>query len=184
MNLPNSITILRLLLVPVVAYALLLGEVAKALMLFLAASVSDGLDGYLARRLDQRTRLGAILDPLADKLLVVSVVILLTWTELLPLWLTALIILRDVIIVAGALIYHYWIGPVRIEPSYISKINTTAQFTLILLVLTVGAGWLRVAELLPYAFAIVFATTLLSGVDYVLRWSHRAAESRKRKTCK
>lgn len=184
MNLPNSITILRLLLVPVVAYALLIGDVAKALILFLVASISDGLDGYLARRLDQRTRLGAILDPLADKLLVVSLVILLTWTGLLPLWLTALIIMRDVVIVSGALIYHYWIGPVQIEPSYISKINTTAQFILIVLVLTVGAGWLGMAELLPYAFAIVFATTLLSGMDYVLRWSRLAAENRKRKDCK
>lgn len=175
MNLPNIITIFRILLVPAMIYALLRQNYSWAVAIFLVASISDALDGYIARRFNLHTRLGAILDPLADKLLVAAVVILLTWLGWLPYWLTAAILLRDLVIVSGALAYHKLIGPVEVKPSYLSKFNTAAQFILIVLVLAEAARWLALGPVLTAGFVLIFASTVLSGLDYVWRWSRRAA---------
>lgn len=174
MNVPNIITIFRILLVPVMFFALASEKYRLALTVFLVASVSDGLDGFLARYLNQRTRLGAILDPLADKLLVVVVVLMLTVLHRLPLWLAAVIILRDLFIVGGALIYHSWVAPVEMKPTFVSKVNTVVQFVMLILVLVQAARLAQLENVLHFVFILVFASTFLSGIDYVWHWGRRA----------
>lgn len=179
MNFPNTITLLRIFLVPLLVLALGRQAYAWALCVFLVASISDVLDGYIARRFNWRSRLGEVLDPLADKLLVVAVVLMLAWQGWLPYWLAILIVLRDVVIVSGALAYHRFIGPLEISPTYLSKANTVLQFLLLVLVLADAAAWLHVGAFLPVVYWVVFLSTLLSGFNYVWHWSHRAARDKK-----
>ena len=149
-----------------------------ALVLICIAGLSDGLDGYLARRFDWRTRIGGLLDPLADKLLLVTVILTLTFMNLTPVWLACVVIGRDLIIVIGAILYHYLIGSVTPDPSVISKINTICQLLYIIVVIVHQAsGWpLEIGILL--AGAAVLFTSLVSGFDYVIRWSAKAAAHR------
>lgn len=175
MNLPNLLTLLRLFLVPVLFYALMEGLHGWALAIFLLAGMSDGLDGWIARRFHQQTRLGAILDPIADKTLVVTAVITLTWLGYLPLWLTIAIISRDILIVGGAIGYQLLIGALDVKPTRLSKVNTAAQFALIVIVLMQGAGIWQGKTLLHGLFGLVFATTVASGLQYVWIWGRRAA---------
>jgi cardiolipin synthase len=173
-DIPNLITLARLLLVPPIVVALLSDRYDVALALFVAAGASDALDGFLAKRFDWTSRLGGLLDPIADKLLLVSCYLALTWQGLLPVWLTVLVIGRDVVILAGAVLYHTLIERLEAAPSVISKLNTLTQLLLAVAVLfnygaqALPAGWL---DLLIHA---VFATTLLSGIDYVWTWGWRA----------
>jgi len=145
-----------------------------ALALFFVAGVSDGLDGFLAKHYSWTSRLGALLDPLADKALLISCYLALTWTGLLPLWLVALVLLRDVVIVSGAMVYHFRIARLDADPNLISKLNTLMQITLVLLVIVQQAagwgepGWIQI---LIYVVAV---TTIWSGIDYVVTWSRRA----------
>jgi len=157
-----------------IAAALHIGEYRAALGLFAAAAVSDGLDGYLAKRFNWTSELGKVLDPLADKLLLVTLFIECAWLGLTPWWLTAAVVARDVLIGLGALTYRLWFGPLRGRPTLFSKINTAAQLLYVLL-LILNAG-LRIPphEMLE-AFALVaFATTVLSGLHYVLTFTRRA----------
>lgn len=174
MNLPNTITLLRILLVPLLVYALLRQQYSLALSVFLVASLSDALDGYLARRMAAQSRLGAILDPIADKLLVVTTVVMLTWQAWIPYWLTLIIVLRDLVIVSGAFAFHRLIGRVDFVPTYLSKINTVVQFMFILLVLLEAAGWPALATLRQPAVMLVLVTTLSSGLHYVWVWGAKA----------
>ncbi|WP_233459567.1 CDP-alcohol phosphatidyltransferase family protein [Acidithiobacillus ferrooxidans] len=135
MNLPNLLTLLRLFLVPVIFYALARGFFAVALVIFFAAAITDALDGWIARHYHLQTRLGAVLDPVADKLLVVTTVITLTWLQRIPLWLTVAVISRDLLIVGGGLLYLLLIGKFSIHPTLLSKWNTALQFVVIVLVL-------------------------------------------------
>jgi cardiolipin synthase (CMP-forming) len=173
-DIPNAITVARLLLVPPIVLCLLNDRYGLALILFMVAGVSDALDGFLAKRFGWTSRLGGLLDPIADKLLLVSCYLALTWQGLLPLWLTALVIGRDLVILAGAILYHALIERVEAAPSVISKLNTLSQLLLVMAVLfnygaqVLPAGWL---DVLVYA---VLATTLLSGIDYVWTWGWRA----------
>ena len=134
-DIPNIITALRFLLVPPVIILLLQERFTAALIVFGVAGLSDGLDGFLARRFDWRSRLGGIMDPLADKLLVVSSFVTLGWLGLIPAWLVLLVILRDLVIIAGATFYHMRIEQFDAEPSVASKLNTAAQVLLVLAVL-------------------------------------------------
>jgi cardiolipin synthase len=141
------------------------------------AGISDALDGFLAKTFGWQTRLGGFLDPLADKLLLVASFVAVGWGGLVPLWLVGLVILRDVIIVAGALTYHFRVGRFEAEPTFISKVNTAVQIALVLLVV-VDKGLMAVAPwLIPALVGIVTLTTLVSGANYVIEWSRRASHS-------
>ncbi len=173
-DIPNLITVVRLLLVAPIIACLLTGRYGWALALFVVAGVSDALDGFLAKRFDWTSRLGGLLDPLADKLLLVTCYLALAWQGLVPAWLTALVLGRDLVILSGAIAYHVLIERLEAAPSVISKVNTLSQLLLVVAVLThygaraLPAGWL---DVLIYT---VIATTLLSGIDYIWTWGWRA----------
>lgn len=175
-QIPNLISILRILLVPPVVMLLLAGDYGWALILFLVAGISDGIDGYLARHYHWTSRLGAILDPLADKLLMVCTYLTLGWLGDLAGWLVGLVIWRDVVIVAGTLLYRWRVGPVAFEPLMISKINTVCQILLVVatLLLLTGVDWLYWPQ--RVLVTVVAFTTLASGLAYVFIWSRRARE--------
>lgn len=173
-HLPNLICLVRLALIWPVAISLYGGRYDLALMLFVLAAVSDGLDGYLAKRFNWISELGKILDPAADKLLLVTVFVESTWLGLVPWWVTAAAVGRDIMIALGALIYRLWFGPLRGRPTIISKINTAAQL-LYLMAVMLGAA----VAFPPYgvrrALALtVFATTVLSGLNYVQAFTRKA----------
>lgn len=172
--LPNAISLLRIALVPPILCLILDGQFAWALVLFWVAGFSDGLDGYLAKRFDWSTRLGALLDPLADKFLITGLFITLAYTQHIPVWLAAIVILRDVVIVAGATAYNFLVGPVPGEPTQISKLNTALQMLFVLFVLSrAGFGWPEKITLTILG-ASILVTVVISGVDYVWSWSRRA----------
>ncbi len=175
-DIPNLISVLRILLVAPIVWLLLHGSYRGAMLLFLVAGLSDALDGFLARQFNWRSHLGGILDPLADKILLVSVYLCLGWLGVLPQWLVALVILRDLVIVGGALAYHLTVARLDAEPSFISKINTALQILLALLVVyDRGFGGVSGGVLQVMVMAVAF-TTLASGVDYVVSWSRKARE--------
>lgn len=171
---PNAICFVRIALIVPIVGALLVGNYALSLGLILLAGFSDGLDGFLAKRFGWRTRLGGILDPLADKLLLVSVFVALAWLGVTPIWLTVVVIGRDLVIVIGALAYNYLIGEVQPEPTRISKLNTALQLLYVLLVLSQAATELPLEVPVLLAGAGVMVTSVVSGLDYVLTWGGRA----------
>jgi cardiolipin synthase len=150
------------------------GSFVWALALFWLAGFSDGLDGYLAKRFNWHTRLGALLDPVADKLLVAGLFITLAYTGDIPVWLAATVILRDFVIVAGATAYNFLVRPVQGEPTRISKLNTALQLLFLLFVISrAGFGWPEEITITILG-ASVLVTVIISGVDYVWSWSRRA----------
>lgn len=170
LTLPNVLTVLRLLITPGFILAFLNERLVEAWWLFTAAGVTDALDGFLARVLDQRSRLGAVLDPLADKVLVVTAFLLLGHEDWLPQWLVVTVISRDVFIVGGMALLTMWGVNVleHVAPSLLSKCNTTAQLALVFLVLaqrTFGFGWPSVELALV---AGVGALTVTTGMHYIV----------------
>ena len=174
-NIPNIITLARILLVPLLIVLLLRGNYAGALWVFLAAGISDALDGFIAKRFNLCTRLGSLLDPLADKILLLSSVIVLARAGHLPVWLALTVIIRDVIIVGGAGAYYFRSGRLEMEPSVPSKLNTFVQICLIFLLIAQLAGLAQVSGLLPLLFGLTFVTALVSGAHYVVVWGRKAA---------
>ena len=174
-SIPNILSTLRILLVPPVVWSMLEQRWGLALPLFLIAGLSDGLDGFLARRYHWISRLGAILDPIGDKLLMVSSYLVLGWQGALPWWLVGLVILRDVVIMTGTVMYRVLIGEVVFEPILLSKINTVCQILLITVALIVLAGFDMLAGFQNLLVYIVLLTTVSSGVAYVVLWARRAA---------
>ncbi len=165
---------MRILLVPPILLLILDSSYAWALLLFWIAGTSDGIDGYLANRFDWGSRLGALLDPIADKLLVAGMFVTLVHTGHVPVWLAVIVILRDVVIVAGATAYNFIVGPVQGEPTRISKLNTALLLLYLLFVLSRAAfGWPQEITLTVLG-ASILVTVVISGVDYVLSWSRRA----------
>lgn len=145
-----------------------------ALILFFVAGFSDGVDGYLAKRFNWHTRLGALLDPIADKLLVAGTFLALVYTGHVPVWLAALVVLRDVVIIGGAAAYSFLVGPVEGEPTRISKLNTALELLFVLFVLSRAAfGWPAQISITVLG-AAVLVTVVVSGVDYVWSWTRRA----------
>jgi len=175
LNIPNSITLLRLILVPVVVWLLTVGYYDWALGVFIAAALSDALDGFLARILDQRTELGAALDPIADKLMLLSTLAVLVWLALLPGWLLSVIVLRDVVIIGGALAYRHRAGHLEVTPTWLGKLHTLLEFALAGLVIADAAAILPMASWLLPLFYLVLFTALASGAQYVWLWGRRAA---------
>lgn len=173
-DIPNAISILRILLVIPIMMLLDRQEYGLVLLLFGVAGLSDGLDGYLARRYRWQSRLGALLDPLGDKFLLVGVYLVLGWNGLLPWWLVGLVMLRDVVIVSGALAYRHVCRELDMEPTLISKINTVLQILLGLMVIAGAMGAALAPMLVQGMIALVALSTFWSGCDYVLRWGLRA----------
>jgi len=172
--LPNAISLLRIALVAPILMLILDGSFGWALALFWLAGFSDGVDGYLAKRFNWHTRLGALLDPVADKLLVAGLFITFAYTGDIPVWLAAVVILRDVVIVAGATVYNFLVRPVQGEPTRVSKLNTALQLLFLLFVISrAGFGWPDEITITVLG-ASVLITVVISGVDYVLSWSRRA----------
>jgi cardiolipin synthase (CMP-forming) len=174
LNVPNVITLVRLGLVPVTAYFVWREMYGPALITFLSAALSDMLDGLIARGFNQSSRLGAALDPVADKLVMFVVTVTLAAQGLLPLWLACAVVLRDVIIVAGAIAYRAALGHIEIAPTMLSKLNTFLEFGVLLLVMADAAGWIAAAGFFPAVFVVVFVTVVASGMQYVWVWSRKA----------
>jgi cardiolipin synthase len=174
LNIPNTITLVRLALVPVTGWLLWRGTYGLALVVFLTAAISDFLDGVIARRFDLKSSLGATLDPIADKLNMFVATVLLAWQGLLPLWLAAAIVLRDVVIVGGALAYRMLVGHIEIAPTMLSKVNTFIEFGVLIAVMASAAGWIDAKPWLPVIFALVFATVAASGLQYIWIWGRKA----------
>jgi cardiolipin synthase len=168
MTLANRLTILRILMTPVIAVLLLYRQTGAALLLFLLAGITDGLDGFIARSRGQRTALGMVLDPIADKLLLTSAVIVLTVLKELPRWFAVIVVSRDFILLGGGLIMWMFIGKMNLPPSYLGKSTTVFQIaTVVLAMLDNFLPFVRPA-ILPLA-AVTMVLTAASGVDYVVR---------------
>jgi cardiolipin synthase len=173
-HLPNLISAARVVLVLPIVWSLLTDRFQLAIVLFVVAGASDGLDGFLAKRYGWSSRLGGILDALADKFLLVSTFVCLWWLGVFPWWLVGAILLRDLVIVTGGTVYNFSVEEVQPAPTLISKLNTVLQIVLAAVgVLQLGIeavpDWLL--QLLIWS---VMATVVLSGADYVREWSRRA----------
>jgi cardiolipin synthase len=175
-HLPNAISMLRVLLVAPICWLLLQRSWSSALILVAVAGVSDGLDGFLARHYGWQSRLGGMLDAIADKMLLISCFVVLTWLGESPLWLTLIVCGRDVVIACGALLWRLFIGRIYPQPSLLSKACTLMQIVYLLVVLLVLAHWPAPTPV-PFIW-LVAALCAISGLDYVLRWSHRAWQTR------
>lgn len=172
--LPNIITAFRLLMVMPFLYFVLTEKYSLAFFIFILASISDGLDGYLARRFQWQSQLGAFSDPLADKLLVVSSYITLTYNHHLPLWFTLLMVSRDVVIIAGAIAWYRLFNKIDFKPTLVSKSNTVFQLILIIVILFQLSFHVVLYPLVPYLIIITTLTTAFSFGDYVICWSIKA----------
>lgn len=169
-QLPNFITLARIASVPILILALDQRDYRLALILFVLAGLSDGLDGFIAKRYRCATRLGGILDPAADKILLVGAYVMLTVLGHLPFWLMVVVAFRDLLIVGGYLMYTSMYGPVQMRPSGLSKFNTLMQIVLVAVVLVqqaTGIGYPGAVDVLVYA---VLVTTVVSGVHYLWTW--------------
>lgn len=162
---------------PVAVWLILSGSFGLAFWVFVIAGISDAVDGFLAKRLNAQTELGKVLDPLADKALLVSVYVSLGQAEYIPVWLVILVVFRDVLIVGGIILSHTMGRPVRMRPLLISKINTAAQIILAAAVLGVEGLGMRIAPMMtPMAYTVA-ATTLASGGAYLVTWGRTVAMS-------
>jgi cardiolipin synthase (CMP-forming) len=171
LNLPNLITLGRLLCVPFAIWLIADEQYGAAFWVFVGAGVSDALDGYIAKHFDRRTRLGALLDPVADKALLTGVYLSLGIVGVLPVWLVVLVVLRDGLIVAGFLSIQTTVVPQQVEPLFLSKINTGVQIALVGFVLArlgLGADAAVVTTVLVLVAAV---TTVWSGLWYLVRWA-------------
>ena len=179
-SLPNSLTFLRLLLAIPLGALILLGDYGWALVVGLAAGLSDALDGYFARRLRAFSRFGAALDPIADKTLVTVTFLCLARMELVPWYLAIAVISRDIVIVTGAACYHKFIEPFEFEATTLSKANMFIQICFcVLVLLTQVVDWIPPITILAGTVAVLF-TAVASGFDYVLSWTVKALQSRKK----
>lgn len=174
MNVPNSLTVLRILLVPVFVAFLLSGRYEYALATFLIAGITDGLDGTIARVANQRTLLGAYLDPLADKLLLTSAFITLAFLDLVPLWITILVVVRDLSLMAATLVAKFTASRVDISPSVLGKGTTLFQLLYIILVVILASRQMDLNLIQPLLYVMV-GLTVMSGLHYLYRGVTRAS---------
>lgn len=171
-TLPNLLTASRLLLTPLVVWQLAVGEMTTAFWLFAAAALTDLLDGGLARLLDQKSVFGAWLDPIADKVMLLSTLVMLVWVGLLPLALGILVVLRDAVVLAGAAAYRSLTGGLEVAPTLWGKAATFAEFILVALVLAdVALGW--GVDFLHHLVVLTSLLVAVSGVHYVWLWSSK-----------
>jgi cardiolipin synthase len=178
-NLPNLITLFRLGLIPVMAWYAASGAYVIAVPVFLLAALTDLADGYIARRFKLVSRLGALLDPVADKLNMLVATLILAWQDLIPIWLAIAIVGRDIVIVLGALGFRLARGRLTIAPTRLSKLNTFIEFAVLLLVMTTAANWIENGLWMQALFLLVLVTVVASGTQYVWQWSRMALEGRR-----
>jgi len=172
----NMITIVRFLLVPAVVYWLLAGEWQLAFAGFVIAGVSDGVDGFVARRFNQRSKLGGYLDPMADKLLLVSVFVVLGFMDKLPLWLVVAAVSRDALIVCAVLLSTVMANPVEMKPLMVSKANTAAQIVLAAIVLAELAFAADFGPIRPALIILSALLTVASAGAYLVAWSRHMSK--------
>ena len=171
LNIPNLITLSRLMSVPVMIWLIDGHRFGTAFCVFVIAGASDALDGFIAKRFNCRTRLGALLDPIADKALLSSVYVALGIAELLPNWLVIFVVFRDVTIIGGAILLQTLSVPRRFDPLFISKVNTLVQIALVGYVLgRLGIGF-NDGFVTDILVVLVAVTTFLSGLSYLIRWA-------------
>jgi len=175
-TLANALTLLRLILVPVLVVLLHQGSYTGALALFVFAGLTDAADGFVAKRYGQVTELGKVLDPIADKALAVALYVTLAWLGWVPFWLVVAVVARDVIILAGALLYHYLTSGLEVAPTLLSKANTALQLGYVALILVDAALAVDLGAWHTPVAVAVFITTVVSGLQYVLVWLRKAVE--------
>ncbi len=168
LTLANRLTILRILMTPVITVLLLYRQIGVALALFLVAAITDGLDGLVARLRQQKTTLGTVLDPVADKLLLSSAVVTLTILDELPRWFAIIVVSRDVLILGGSVILYMFLGKVDTPPTWLGKITTGLQLVTVLWVMLDNFLPQLGPAILPLA-AVTLGFTVLSGLGYVYR---------------
>jgi cardiolipin synthase (CMP-forming) len=175
LTLANRLTILRILMTPVIIVLLFYRQVGAALALFVLAGITDGLDGFVARSRGQRTALGMVLDPVADKLLLMSAVIVLSILKELPWWFAIIVVSRDVILIGGAIILYIFVGQVSMPPSWLGKLTTGFQILTVLVALLDNFVPSLRCAVLPVAVAAL-ACTIGSGLQYVHRGTRLLSE--------
>ena len=176
-DIPNMLTIMRLLLVFPLVILLWQELYATALLVFFIAGLSDGLDGFLAKRYNWTSVFGSVADPIADKLLMVSSYFVMCWQLHLPWWLFVLILIRDLIIVSGGLFYHHLFGVKEMVPTYLSKTNTFLQILLVLVVMFGLAFELKLDVFITWLIYLVTFTTVGSGLQYSTIWGYKAVKN-------
>jgi len=177
MNIPNSLTILRILLIPFYIGLLMYGKYDQALIVLIVAGLTDALDGAIALVKNQYTRLGAVLDPLADKLLLTSGFITLSMIHLIPLWVTIIVVSRDLILMLGTAVAHFTDSRVDITPTFLGKGTTFLQLSYVVMVIFLSSRQIDLAIMLPLLLGMV-SFTLLSGLHYLYRgYRHTSALS-------
>ena len=173
-NIPNLICLARIVLVIPIIRSLWQEQFLLSLLLIIIAGLSDILDGYLAKKNNWRSYLGSVLDPAADKILLVSLFLTLQSMDLIPLWLTLTVIIRDLMIVFGLSLYRYFVGVPQPKPTRISKFNTTLQLVFIIFVILAQGVQFPFEILAMVCGSLVFVTSILSGLDYWIIWSIEA----------
>ena len=176
-QLPNLLTLLRIGAAPVLILFLYNGRYGAALVVFVIAGITDGLDGWIAKQFDAVTRLGSILDPLADKILIVSTYVMLALAGDIPFWLLLLIGFRDLGIIGGVLVLQWVHGDVHMQPSPVSKLNTFLQISLVALIMVERVDLLSLTALTEVVLWLVVATTFASAFHYVYFWVIRPADA-------
>jgi cardiolipin synthase (CMP-forming) len=175
MTIPNLITIARLIAVPLIVLLIGQGSWGLAFTVFVAAGISDAVDGFIARRFDMRSEFGAYLDALADKALLVSIYVTLSVTGVLPGWLAILVVSRDLMIISAILVSWLMGRPLAIKPMFVSKLNTGAQIVFAALVLGTKAVILEAPTLYGIGMVLVAALTIVSAAAYLARWMRHMA---------
>jgi cardiolipin synthase (CMP-forming) len=170
LSLPNLITLARILLVPVMVWAIAADQMMLAFVLFLMAGISDGVDGFLAKRFGMATEVGAYLDPLADKVLIVSIYVSLGIVEAIPRWLVILVVSRDLLIVGGIILSWLLGNPITIKPATVSRLNTAAQIVLGGVVIAARAFHWDIEFPTALLMALVAVLTLFSIGVYLQDW--------------
>jgi cardiolipin synthase len=176
LNIPNLLTLTRMIMTPFIVYAILQHEAKFALTLMLIAGVTDMLDGAIARYFNQRSTVGAYMDPLADKLMLVGGFIALFIIDQVPLYLFLAVIFRDVIIIIGAIAYEMVTHKLKMEPTMTSKVTTFMQIVFLVMVL-VHMAWPLPLMLLQTVTWLTFAVTCLSGLQYMVVWTQKAVRA-------
>lgn len=172
-NIPNILTLLRMCLVVPCAYAFLHDYHTTAISIFILAAFTDCIDGLLARRLACQSKLGAVLDPLADKFLIIVLFIVLTVKNIIPNWFAGIVVIRELILLSGAAFYRFMFGPVIFVPTMVSKINTSLLLLLLLVSLLQGMQILDVRGYTVYLLVAILITSVYSAIDYISKWTVR-----------
>jgi cardiolipin synthase (CMP-forming) len=175
MTIPNIITIARLIMVPLIVVLIGQGRWGLAFTVFVAAGISDGVDGFIARRFNMRSEFGAYLDALADKALLVSIYVTMSVTGVLPGWLAIVVVSRDLMIISAILVSWLMQRPVAIKPMFVSKLNTGAQIAFAALVLGMKAFTLDAPALHTAGMVLVAGLTMVSAAAYLARWMRHMA---------